>query len=162
MSVLETFNEVEELVKDLHKEFRYNHLPRWYKETVYFKECMKCIIFKICELNVPSMVTAIIHGFLKSNIFGKPIYRKGVYKIIKHHVLPVLWKNHAMIERKKQKKLTFLANELDNGGQYIKAHIVRVIVKPYIRDMNLKWSKMTCVQKLETVTWESREIEFSY
>ena len=83
------------------------------------------------------------------------MYRKGVYKTIKHQVLPVLWKNHTMIERKKQKKLTFLANELDNGGQHIKAHIVRVIVKPYIRDMNLEWSKMTCVQKLESVVWDS-------
>ena len=155
LSVLETLHSTDELVKDLHREFRYNHLPGWYKETVYYKEVVKCIIFKICELNITSMVAAMIHGFLKSNMFGKPMYRKGVYKTIKHQVLPVLWKDHKTIERKKQKKLTFFANELDNGGQYVKAHIVRTIVKPYIRDMNLKWSKMTCVQKLETVVWNS-------
>ena len=149
----------DELVKDLHKEFRYNHIHRrlgiYYKETVYYKECTKCIIFKVCELNNTFMVAAIIHGFLKSKFFEKPMHRKGVYKTIKHKILPVLWKDHRAIERKKQKKLSFLAKEFNNGGQYVKAHIVWTIVKPCIRDMNLKWSKMTCVQKIESVVWDS-------
>ena len=155
VSFLETLHSTDELVKDLHKEFYYNH-HEGYKETVYYKGVVKCIIFKICELNITNMVAAMIHGFLKSNIFGKPMYREGVYKTIKHQVLPVIWKDHKAIERKKQKKLTFLAKGLDNGGQYVKAHIVRTIVKPYIRDINLKWSKMTCVQKLGTVVWGSK------
>lgn len=45
----------------------------------------------------------------------------------------------------------FLANELDGAGRHVEAHIVRTIVKPYIRDMNLKWSKMTAVGKLRLV-----------
>ena len=88
-----------------------------------------------------------IHEFLKLPFFEKPEYRKGVYKQIRYQILPVLWKNHKAIERKKQKKLTFLDNELHNAGRYVEAHVVRTIVKPYIRDMNLKWSKMTAVEK---------------
>ena len=153
---METLHSTDKLVKYLHIEFYYyNHRHEGYKETVYYKEVVKCIIFKICELNNTFMVAAMIHGFLKSNLFGKPMYRGGVYKTIKHQILPVLWKDHKTIERKKQKKLSFLAKELNNGGQYVKAHIVRTIVKPCIRDMNLKWSKMTCVQKLESVVWDS-------
>ena len=48
---------------------------------------------------------------------------------------------------KNKKKLTFLANEVDNAGRTVEAHIVRTIVKPYIRDLNLKWSKMTALGK---------------
>ena len=53
-----------------------------------------------------------------------------------------------MIERKKQRKLTFLAND---AGRIVEAHIVRTIFKPYIRDLNKKWSKMTALKKLKTV-----------
>ena len=56
-----------------------------------------------------------------------------------------------MIERKKQRKLTFLANELHGVGRIVEAHIVRTIVKPYVRDLNKKWSKMTALEKLKTV-----------
>ena len=57
-----------------------------------------------------------------------------------------------MIERKKQRKLTFLANELHGAGRIVEAHIVRTIVKPYIRDLtNKKWWKMTALGKLKTV-----------
>ena len=140
-------------LRDLYKEFFYNQLPGRYKETIYFKEVVKSLVFDICESNITNVAAYIIHDFLKFRIFGKPEYRKGVYKTIKHQVLPVLWKNHKSIERKKQRRLSFLANELDNAGQHIKAHIVRTIVKPYIRDMNLKWGKMTSVQKLKTVEW---------
>ena len=140
-------------LRDLYKEFFYNQLPGRYKETIYFKEVVKSLVFDICESNITNVAAYIIHDFLKFRIFGKLEYRKGVYKTIKHQVLPVLWKNHKSIERKKQRRLSFLANELDNAGQLVKAHIVRTIVKPYIRDMNLKWSKMTSVQKLKTVEW---------
>ena len=50
---------------------------------------------------------------------------------------------------KKQRKLTFLANELHGDGRIVEAHIVRTIVKPYIWDLNLKWSKMTAMDKLK-------------
>ena len=74
-------------------------------------------------------------------------YRQGVYKQIRYEILPIVWKNHRAMERKKNQKLTFLANELDNAGRTVEAHIVRTIVKPYIRDLNLKWSKMTALGK---------------
>ena len=52
---------------------------------------------------------------------------------------------------KNKKKLTFLANELDGVGKTVEAHIVRTIVKPYIRDMNLKWSKMMALEQINFV-----------
>ena len=92
-----------------------------------------------------------IHQILKSFIFENPEHRRRVYKDIRYKLLPVLWKDHKAIERKKQRKLTFLANELDNVGRLVEAHVVRTIVKPYIRDLNKKWSRMTALEKLKTV-----------
>ena len=57
-----------------------------------------------------------IHQILKWSFFGKPEHRQGIYKDIRYKILPVLWKNHRAIERKKQCKLTHLANDLDNVG----------------------------------------------
>ena len=87
----------------------------------------------------------------KNIFFEKPEYRRGVYKQIRYMLLPVLWRDHRAIERKKQRKLAFLAHELDNTGRHVEGHIVRTIVKPYIRDLNRKWSKMTAVDKLKMV-----------
>ena len=99
-------------------------------------------------MNPTNKVGNVIHEFLKTHFFEKQEYRQGVYKQIRYEILPIVWKNHwAGIERKKQKKLTFLANEVDNAGRTVEAHIVRTIVKPYIRDLNLKWSKMTALGK---------------
>ena len=74
-----------------------------------------------------------------------------MYKQIRYEILPIPWKNHKAIERKKQRKLTFLANELGNVGRLVEAHVVRTIVKPHIRDMNRKWSRMTALRKLKAV-----------
>ena len=92
-----------------------------------------------------------VHSILKFFFFAKPEYRRGVYKQIRYKILPVLWKDHRMIERKKQRKLTFLANELHGLERIVEAHIVRTIVKPYIRDLNKKWYKMTALEKLKAV-----------
>ena len=147
-----------DLFKDVYREFLSNLLDinfrGWYKESEYFKEAVQRLIFNICILNPTNDAGRITHEFLKSRLFGKPEYKKGVYKQIKHKILPILWKNHRAIERKKQKKLAFLSRELYNAGHYTEAHIVQTIVKPYIRDINLKWSKMKAVQKLQTAGWK--------
>ena len=141
-----------DLFQNVYREFYnnllYTHINRRYIETKYFKEAVQRLVFNICELNPTNKVGPMIHEFLKLTFFEKPEYRKGVYIQIKYQVLPVLWKNHKEIERKKQKKLTLLANELHSAGRYVEAHVVRIIVKPYIRGMNLKWSKMTALQKI--------------
>ena len=141
-----------ELFNDVYKEFcnnlLYIYIDGRYIETKYFKEAVQRLVFNICELNPTNKVGCMIHEFLKLSFFEKPEYRKGVYKQVRHQILPALWKNHKAIERKKQKKLTFLANEMDKAGRYVEAHVVRIIVKPYIRDMNLKWSKMTALEKV--------------
>ena len=92
-----------------------------------------------------------VHVILKSFLFEKPDQRRGVYKQIRYRLVPVLWRDHRAIERKKQKKLTFLANELSDAGRHVEGHIIRTIVKPYIRDLNRKWSKMTALEKSKTV-----------
>ena len=84
-------------------------------------------------------------------LFKNHEHRRGVYKQIRYEILPILWKNHRAVERKKQRKLTHLANDLHNVGRLVEAHVVRTIVKPYIRDLNRKWSKMTALEKLKAV-----------
>ena len=122
---------------------------KYYRETPVFKEAVLDFVFSICELNPTDKVGSIIHEFLKSWFFKKPEHRRGVYKHIRYVVLSMLWKNHRTIERQKQKKLTFLANELHGVGRTTEAHVVRTIVKPYIRDLNRHWSKMTAFDKLK-------------
>ena len=122
-----------------------------YFEQKSFQESLLFYIFNICELNPTNKIASMVHQILKSFIFEKHEHRRGVYKQIRCRLLPVLWKDHRAIERKKQRKLIFLANGLDDAGQYVEGHIVRTIVKPYIRDLNRKWSKMTAVEKLKTV-----------
>ena len=122
-----------------------------YRESKYFKEAILYLVFNIVELNPTDKVGSMVHELVKSFFFEKPEYRCGIYKQIRYEILPVLWKNHRMIERKKQRKLTFLADELRNVGRVVEAHTIRTIVKPYIRDLNLKWSKMTALEKLKAV-----------
>ena len=143
------------LLNKIRREFSNN--CRWYQvdgryfEQKGFQESLLFYIFNICELNPTNKVAIMTHQILKSFIFKRPEHRRGVYKQIRCEILPVLWKDHKAIERKKQRKLTFLANELDNTGRHVEGHIVRTIVKPYIRNLNRKWSKMTALEKLKTV-----------
>ena len=147
-----------DLFEDVYREFLNNRLyiifRGQYNESKYFKKAVQRLIYNICILNSTNDVGHIVHEFLKSRLFGKPEYKKGVYKEIKYKILPVLWKNRKAIERKKQKKLTFLSRELYNARRYTEALIVRTIVKPCIRDMNMKWSKMKAEQKLEACKWK--------
>ena len=91
-------------------------------------------------------------------MFANYVMRRGdsVYKTVEDVILPVLWRDHKTVERSKQVKLTFLANELGNVGRHIEAHVVRTIVKPYIRDMNRKWSEMTAIDKLKTCDFKKQ------
>ena len=122
-----------------------------YYEQKYFQKVLLFYIFSLCELNPTHKVASIVHGLLRSLFFKEPDQRRGIYRSIRYILLPVLWKDHRAIERKKQKRLTFLANEFDNAGRHAEGHIVRTIVKPYIRDLNKQWSKMTALDKLKTV-----------
>ena len=109
-----------DLFKNVYREFSSNclwvDLGRDYRESKYFKEAVLYLVFNLCELNSTNMLGNIIHEFLKTSFFKEPEHRRGVYKQIRYVVLPVLWKDHKAIERKKQRKLTFLANELTPAG----------------------------------------------
>ena len=129
----------------------------WYQIDGYcreqkgFREELLFYIFNIAEINPTDKVASMVHQILKWDFFEKPEHRRGVYKQIRYEILPILWKNHKAIERKKQRKLTFLANELSNVYRLVEAYVVRTIVKPYILDLNRKWSKMTALEKLKAV-----------
>ena len=107
-----------------------------YREQKHFQEAILYLVFNIVELNPTNNVGSMIHDLLKSFFFEKPEHRRGVYKQIRYEILPILWKNHWAMERKKQRKLTFRANELHMDGRIVEAHVVGTIVKPYIRDLN--------------------------
>ena len=106
------------LLYKVRREFFNNCL--WYQvdsryfEQKSFQEALLFYIFNLVELNPTNKVAIMIHQLLKSFIFKEPEHRRGVYKQIRYKILPVLWKDHKAIERKKQRKLTFLANELSN------------------------------------------------
>ena len=138
------------LFRDVYREFSNNCLlidiGRSYRESKYFKEAVLHLVYNMCELNPTNKIGNVIHKFLKTAFFEKPEHRQGVYKDIRYKILPILWKDHRAIERKKQRKRTFLGND---AGRIVEAHIVRTIVKPYIRDMNRKWAKMTAMDKLK-------------
>ena len=53
------------------------------------------------------------------------------------------------VERKKQQKLSALAKMLDDDGRHVEAHVVRVVVKPYIRGLNLGWQDMGVLDKFK-------------
>ena len=111
---------------------RCHNIDERYRETKEFKKLFKIAIYEILQNN--ENAAPIIHQCLK-DIFLEPFTRVGIYKQIRYILLPVLWKDHRMIERKKQRKLTFLANGLHEDGRIVEAHIIRTIVKPYIRDL---------------------------
>ena len=117
------------------------------------------MIINICESNPTYKVGYIIHECLTTPFFRNWGGRSGVYKTITYVILPVLLRDHKTIERREQVKLTLLADELEKAGQVVEAHIVQTIVKPHIRDMNLKWSKMTAVDKLRTCDFKKKPYE---
>ena len=127
---------------------RYHNIDGRYHETKKFKELFKNAIYEALQNN--ESAASIIHQCLK-DIFLEPFTRVGIYKQIQYEILPILWKDHHAIERKKQRKLTHLANELDNDGRNVEGHIVRTIVKPYIRDLNRNWSKMTASSTVQAI-----------
>ena len=79
-----------------------------YREQKGFQEEILFYIFNLCQINKTDKVASMVHKILKSFFFEKPEHRRGVYKQIRYGILPILWKNHRAIERKKQSKLTCL------------------------------------------------------
>lgn len=129
---------------------RYHHVDGRYCETEEFRRLFKVATYEISKNNTDKDVALIIHQCLKY-IFLEPFTRVGVYKHLRYVVLPVLWKDHVAIERRKQRKLSFLAEVLDEAGRHAEAHLVKIIVKPYIRDLNLKWRNMSALDKVKAL-----------
>ena len=122
-----------DLFEDVYREFQnnllWNYIDGSYRVSKYFKEKVLYFVFNVVELNPTDKAGNIIHEFLRMFFFENPEYRCGIYRQIRYEILPVLWKNYKAIEPKKQRKLTFLANELHKVGRIVEAHIIRTVVK---------------------------------
>ena len=94
-------------------------------------------ILNVLKHNTTKDAAPIIHQTLK-DICVMKFTRTGFYKQIRYVLLPALWKDHMAIEQKKQ---------IDEAGRHMEARMVRIIVKPYIRDLNLKWRNMSALDK---------------
>ena len=133
------------------KFWRYVKIARYCK-TPKFQKLFMDLIDEICKQNATKEVAPIIHQFLKV-IFLESFTRVGVYKQIRYVLLPALWRDHMAIERQKV---------LDEAGRHLEAHVVRIIVKPYIRDLNLKWQNMTALDKVIVGEAEVQKYMFTY
>ena len=73
------------------------------------------------------------------------------YTFLTEKLLPEMWKDREGIEIKRQRKLEYLAKLLDKNERYQEAHIIRIIVKPYLEEMNRKWTNMTAQEKFRSL-----------
>ena len=92
-----------EVLKEFYNNTLWNYIDGRYRESKHFKKAVMDLVTNICELNPMNKVGNVIPEFLKKPVFEKPDYRQGVYKQIRYRILPILWKNHRAVERKKQK-----------------------------------------------------------
>ena len=129
---------------------RYHNIDSRYHETREFKRLFKVAIYEVLKNNVTKDVAPIIPQALKDT-FLELFTRVGVHKQIRYALLPALWKDNMAIERKNKKKSNFFAEVFDEEGRHIEVHVVRVIVKPYIRDLNLNWRNMTALDKAKAL-----------
>ena len=124
--------------------------------NVDLKKMSRFLIIIIEHIKIPETAVE-IKRYLK-HYFREQELRQ-IYMDFWYKILPIIWKDHKAIEIKKEEhKLTFLANELHGAGRIVEAHIVRTVVKPYIRDLNKKWSEMTTLEKLKYY----RKVTFNY
>ena len=118
-----------------------------YRESKDFKDTVKCYTTK----NLKDI--AFLKRFISRVFTDKSLrIRSDTYKHLRYTLLPFLQEDRVSIERKKQKRLSFLSEVLDELGRHMEAHVVRVIVKPfiYIRDPNLKWKNMSALEKVKS------------
>ena len=117
-----------------------------YRESKDFKDAVKC--YKTKSLKD----IAFLKRFISRVFTDKSLrIRSDACKHLRYTLLPFLQKDRVRIERKKEKRLSFLAEILDKLGRLMEVHMVRVIVKPNIRNLNLKWKNMPALEKAKTV-----------
>ena len=82
---------------------------------------------------------------------------KGIYRFIPHYTfltkeaLLTMWKDRKGIELKRQRKLERIAILLDKNERYQEAYVIRIIVKPYLKELNKKWTNMTAQEKFKSL-----------
>ena len=115
-----------------------------YVETELFHQLVRIKVKNIIEANPHDEVTT-LEFFMKSKAFFETTYQKKnpSYVFLKKIVVPALKKDHRKVVKHEQRMLSFLANEMDKAGRGVEAHVVRVIVKPHLKEMKKDWEEMT-------------------
>ena len=117
------------VIRERNNNCLWRYVDGWYRESEVFKRVCLRFINHICQLNSTNKVGSIIHQFLKM-VFNEPDFKNSVYKQIRYQILPVLWENHKAVECKKQNKLNFLAEVLDEAGRHTEAHVLELLLNP--------------------------------
>ena len=119
-----------------------------YVETELFHQLVRIKVKNIIEAN-PHDEGTTVESFMKSKTFFGTTYQKKnpSYIFLKKIVVPALKKDHGKAVKHEQKMLAFLAYEMDKAGRHVEAHVVRIVVKPHLKEMKKDWEKMTPVQK---------------
>ena len=89
----------------------------------------------IIEANPDDVLGTKVEKFMNnSRLFREKAFKKGMsYTMLKTYRVPALKKDHKKIAKHEQKMLSFLANEMHKVGRQTEAHVVRIIVKPYLQ-----------------------------
>ena len=101
--------------------------------------------FEICCV---SYMSSLVQYIKKEN---RELINKPLYTFLTKEVLPEMWKDRKEIELRRQRKLENLSKLLDKDERYQEAHIIRIIVKPYLEEMNRKWTNMTALEKFKSL-----------
>lgn len=123
-----------------------------YEESCYFKELVRETLLKFFAWDNDRLSIIIgLKGFLGRKMFTGISRQGDTYKLLRYTVLPTLQKDRRRIEEKKQKKLDFLAKILDEAERHTEAHVVRIIDKPCIEELNIRWKNMSAIERIKVV-----------
>lgn len=121
---------------------------REYRERDEFRDLLMEVIIERSvshEVTIGTIKRALYALFVDSNTRG------GIYRFLRYTVLPILQKDRAKMEEKKQRRLELLAEMFDEDGRSTEAHVVRAIVKPTIAELNTRWASVSTLSKLGTM-----------
>ena len=118
----------------------------FHNSIMYWKEKVPSDIdLEICCI---SFISLMVQSIKKEN---RELINKPIYTFLTKEVLPEMWKDRKEIELKRQRKLESLAKLLDKDERYQEAHVIRIIIKPHLEEMNRKWANMTALEKVKSL-----------
>lgn len=128
-----------------------------YHESDEFRDLVMEVLIERSELSGELAIKTIKEDFLYV-LFMNSSAHEGFYQFLRYTVLPILQKDRAKIEEKRQRRLEFLADIFDEGGRTIEARVVRTIVKPTIANLNARWAGVSTWGKVRTLDQMRRSV----